>query len=87
MSAKFFDVIVAKEYFVKNNGRDEKKTAWNKIGRAWLSQSGESLSFEMFMLPNQRYVVQLKDKETAPVNSQSQENTQTQNKNNSELPF
>ncbi len=80
MSAKFFDVIVAKEYVVKNNGRDEKKTAWNKVGRAWLSQSGESLSFEMFMLPNQRYVIQMKDKEAEP-------RTQTQNKNTEAAPF
>ena len=80
MSAKFFDVIVAKEYVVKNNGRDEKKTAWNKVGRAWLSQSGESLSFEMFMLPNQRYVIQMKDKEIEP-------RPQAQNKNTEEAPF
>lgn len=64
MSYKFFDVIVAKEYVSKNGGKEEKKTAWNKIGRAWMSQSGESLSFELFMLPNQRYVIQLKQKET-----------------------
>ena len=80
MSAKFFDVIVAKEYVVKNNGRDEKKTAWNKVGRAWLSQSGESLSFEMFMLPNQRYVIQMKDKEIEP-------RPQIQNKDTEAAPF
>ena len=80
MSAKFFDVIVAKEYVVKNNGRDEKKTAWNKVGRAWLSQSGESLSFEMFMLPNQRYVIQMKDKE-------SETRSEPQNKNTEAAPF
>ncbi len=80
MSAKFFDVIVAKEYVVKNNGRDEKKTAWNKVGRAWLSQSGESLSFEMFMLPNQRYVIQMKDKESEP-------RSEPQNKNTEAAPF
>jgi len=62
MNNKFYDVIVAKEYISRQNGREEKKTAWNKIGRAWASQSGDSLSFELFMLPNQRYVVQLKDK-------------------------
>jgi len=62
MNNKFYDVIVAKEYISRQNGKEEKKTAWNKIGRAWASQSGDSLSFELFMLPNQRYVVQLKDK-------------------------
>ncbi len=64
MSAKFYDVIVAKDYVVKNNGVDEKRTAWNKVCRAWTSQTGESLSFEMFFLPNQKYVIQLKPKET-----------------------
>lgn len=76
MSTKFYDVIVAKEYMTKANGKEEKRTAWNKIGRAWLSQSGESMSFELFMLPNQRYVVQLKDKES-----------EQQNKENENTPF
>jgi hypothetical protein len=62
MNNKFYDVIVAKEYISRQYGKEEKKTAWNKIGRAWASQSGDSLSFELFMFPNQRYVVQLKDK-------------------------
>lgn len=75
MKMKFYDVIVAKEYMAKTENGEEKRTAWNKIGRAWLSQSGESLSFEMFMLPNQRYVVQLKQKE------------QEQKQNNEEAPF
>lgn len=75
MSAKFYDVIVAKEYTAKNNGKEEKKTAWNKIGRAWMSQSGESLSFELFVLPNQRYVIQLKDRDNEQV------------KNKEEAPF
>lgn len=72
MNNKFYDVIVAKEYISRQNGKEEKKTAWNKIGRAWASQSGDSLSFELFMLPNQRYVVQLKDK------YQQQEDTEQQ---------
>lgn len=75
---KFFDVIVAKEYVVKNNGRDEKKTAWNKVGRAWVSSSGESISLEMFMHPNQRYVIQLVQKNNKSMESE---------KSNSEAPF
>ena len=62
---KFFDVIVAKEYWVKVAGKEEKRTAWNKVGRAWASQSGESVSFELFLIPGQRYVVQLKNKTEA----------------------
>lgn len=62
MSTKFFDVIVAKEYETRVNGQVEKKTAWNRVGRAWPSRSGESLSFELYLLPNQRYVIQLQDR-------------------------
>lgn len=62
MMTKFFDVLVPKEYESKQNGKTEMKTAWNRIGRAWPSKSGESMSFELFVLPNQRYVIQLKDK-------------------------
>ena len=62
MSTKFFDVIVAKEYETRVSGQAEKKTAWNRVGRAWPSRSGESLSFELYLLPNQRYVIQLQDR-------------------------
>jgi len=60
---KFYDVVVAKEYTVKNNGVQEKRTAWNRIGRAWVSGSKESISFEIFLLPGQRYVINLRDRE------------------------
>jgi hypothetical protein len=60
---KFFDVIVAKEYTVNINGINEKRTAWNQIGRAWASASGASLNFELYHLPNQRYVIQIKKPE------------------------
>ncbi len=62
MNINFFDIIVAKEYETKSNGTNEKKTAWNKVGRAWQSRSSESLSFELFLIPNQRYVIQLKER-------------------------
>jgi hypothetical protein len=62
MSIKFFDVVVAKEYEVNQAGKMEKRTAWNRVGRAWPSKSGESVSFELFLLPNQRYVVHLQDR-------------------------
>lgn len=69
MFSKFFDIIVAKEYDTKQDGVTVKKTAWNRVGRAWPSKSGESLSFELFMLPNQRYVVQLKERNQEPEKS------------------
>jgi hypothetical protein len=61
MSNSFFDVIVAKEYETKQNGNTEKKTAWNRVGRAWISKSGGSMSFELYMWPSQRYVIQLQN--------------------------
>lgn len=64
MSNAFFDILVAKEYETKQNGVPEKKTAWNKVGRAWQSKSGGSLSFELYMLSNQRYVIQFQSNES-----------------------
>jgi len=63
MSSPFFDILVAKEYETKQNGGVEKKTAWNRVGRAWTSKAGGSLSFELYMLPSQRYVIQLQTNE------------------------
>ena len=63
MNADFFDILVAKEYETKQNGNPERKTAWNRVGRAWASKSGGSLSFELYMLPSQRYVIQLQNNE------------------------
>lgn len=64
MNNKVFDVIVAKEFETHQNGKPEKRTVWNKVGRAWPSKNGDSISFELFLLPNYRYVVKLKDKES-----------------------
>jgi hypothetical protein len=59
MNNPFYDILVAKEYETKQNGNSEKRTAWNRVGRAWASKSGTSLSFELYMLPSQRYVIQM----------------------------
>lgn len=63
MNNKFYDVIVAKEYETKQYGKTEKKTAWNRVGRAWASKSGAALNLELYLFPNQRYVVQLKERQ------------------------
>lgn len=66
MSQPFFDILVAKDYETKQSGTPEKKTAWNRVGRAWLSKSGAAVNFELFMLPSQNYVIQLNtNKESA----------------------
>jgi hypothetical protein len=60
----FFDVLVPKQYEAKQNGgATEKRTAWNKVGRAWMSRTLDSITFELYMHPNQRYVISLKDKD------------------------
>lgn len=66
MNNKFYDIVVAKEYETKQNGQTEKRTAWNKVGRAWQSKTSDSLSFELYLVPNQRYVISLKDRESQP---------------------
>ena len=63
MNNTSFDILVAKEYESKQNGTVEKRTAWNRIGRAWPAKSGTALNFELFMLPGQRYVIQLQNNE------------------------
>ncbi len=68
MNNAFFDILVAKEYETKQNGTTEKKTAWNRVGRAWQSKSGSSLSFELYMLPSQRYVIQIQNNNQEKVN-------------------
>jgi hypothetical protein len=63
VTTQFFDVLVPKEYESRQNGQAQKRTAWNRVGRAWTSKSSETLSFELFLIPNQRYVIQLKERE------------------------
>lgn len=60
-----FDVIVAKEYERNENGKREMKTAWNRVGRAWRSKAGDSINFELFLIPGLRYVIKLENKEPA----------------------
>lgn len=63
MDIQFYDVLVAKEYETRQNGKIERRTAWNRVGRAWTSKSGESMSFELYLIPNQRYVVQMRNRD------------------------
>lgn len=62
MNPNSFDILVAKEYEIQQEGRSVKRTAWNRVGRAWRSKSNDSLSFELFLIPNQRYVIQLPER-------------------------
>ena len=45
---KSFDIIVAKEFQTTVNGKVENRKVWNRVGRAWHSKSGESMSFELY---------------------------------------
>lgn len=62
MSSNSYEVLVAKEYEVQQEGRPVKRTVWNRVGRAWKSRSTDALNFELFLIPNQRYVIQLRER-------------------------
>ena len=62
MEKQYFDILVAKEYESHVTGQPEKRTKWNRVGRAWLTKSGDSLSFELFMMPNNCYLIQPQNK-------------------------
>lgn len=66
-----YDILVAKDYETQKNGISEKKTIWNKVGKAWNAQSSENLSLEFFHLPNQRYVLALKSRDQQQQSEQS----------------
>lgn len=63
MNYKFYDIVVAKEYEQNNNGVTEKRTKWNKVGRAWRSKLNDKMSFEIFLIPNQRYLLMCNENE------------------------
>lgn len=71
MNIKFYDVIVAKEFQVIENGKPQKRTKWRQVGSAWASKSGNALNLELFMFPGERYLVKLQDKqENQPVEAE-----------------
>lgn len=56
---EFFDILIAREFETATTGTSEKRTTWHKVGKAWRTKSGSSLSIELFLLPNQRLVIPL----------------------------
>ncbi|MDZ4083315.1 MAG: hypothetical protein U1E10_10285 [Bdellovibrionales bacterium] len=53
-----FDILIAKGFETTGvSGASEKRTTWHKVGKAWKTKSGSSLSLELFLLPNQRLVI------------------------------
>jgi hypothetical protein len=67
---QFYDVIVAKEFETNVNGKLEKRTTWNKVGRAWNSKTNDSMSFEIFLLPGIRYVINMKERDQKTVGNE-----------------
>jgi hypothetical protein len=63
MNGNSYKVLVAKEYETQQDGKVVKKTAWNRVGRAWKSQLTDTLNFELFLIPNQRYVIAIQDRD------------------------
>lgn len=62
MSTKYFDIVVAKEFETEKSGITERKTVWNKVGRAWATQKPGSYNFELFLMPGIRYLINLREK-------------------------
>lgn len=60
MDTKSFDVLVAKEFEVdQGGGKVEKRTAWNRVGRAWPGRNPEAIGFELFLFPGQKYILHM----------------------------
>jgi hypothetical protein len=62
MATRSFDVLVAKDFEIELEGKKERRTSWNRIGRAWPTKNPESISFELFIFPGQKYVLQMGEK-------------------------
>ncbi len=80
MSTKFYDVIVAKEFQVIENGKPQKRTKWRQVGSAWASKSGNALNLELFMFPGERYLVKLQNK-------QEEQNNEAEMNDSENVPF
>lgn len=65
MSIKYFDILVAKEFEVQQNGQPERRKVWNRVGQAWASKVPGCFNFELFLMPGQRYFLKLRDGERA----------------------
>lgn len=63
---KFYDVIVPKKYDSDRDGVPVQKTAWNRVGRAWKTRAGDSMLLELYLMPNQTYLISFKERPTAP---------------------
>lgn len=70
MNNNSYKVLVAKEYEIQQDGRLVKKTAWNRVGRAWKSQLTDALNLELFLIPNQRYVIPFQDAQEQSVQNE-----------------
>lgn len=66
MKRQSFDVLVPKEYETIVDGKPTKRKAWNKVGRAWKSLSDRSMSFELYLIPGQQYVISLRERDPQP---------------------
>ena len=63
MKAQYHDILVLKEYETYQDGKIVKHKSWNRVGRAWKSRSEKSLNMELFLMPGQKYVVTMRDRQ------------------------
>jgi hypothetical protein len=62
MGIRSFDVLVAKEIEVKTESGLERRTLWNRVGRAWPGKSLDVIGIELYLFPGQRYVLHMGEK-------------------------
>lgn len=75
MKRNSFNIVVLKEYETNTDGKVAKHQTWNRVGRAWGSPMGRTMTFELFLFPGQKYVLALRGKdELEPSEAQTSEN-------------
>ncbi len=69
----FYDIIIPKTYDIPNKGTIEKRTIWNRVGRAWNAKTGDALRFELFLFPNQPFLINFKERPSSSTPPKSAE--------------
>lgn len=60
-SNKFYDIVVAKNFEIRQNGQLESRKVWNKVGRAWCTRTPGTFSFELYLIPGQHYYIDTRE--------------------------
>ena len=63
MSTKYHDIVIAKQFETRQSGQVETRTVWNKVGQAWNSRKSDGYNFELYLMPGQRFFIDLRDED------------------------